>query len=1033
MNNPLGPAMNLAAVGALCVHSVAVALPPAFKGLSVTRVVTTEGNTRYQVFANFDQENTRVVMVESHPPTSSSLSQPEFIRARHQDAGVDENDNPIGSWSPQFNALGTVARENDSWVTATGSGSSGSSTAFLNWEFPAGSTDRSYIPDGAVWSDQTVTTPTLAQPGTSGGFGGQVAEGGWQVLVMQIVRTGDDHEIGSSSAAFYRGDLVVLFGPVGVATSPGIGRYFIGDPKGDDDGDGVINVNDNCPATANPSQVDTDGLGGGDACDEDDDNDGVDDADDNCPLTPNSSQLDCDGNGIGEACETFTDCNGNGIPDVCDIASGFSQDFDSNGQPDECQAVAVPLGGSIQDAINAVPEGQTRFIMLGAGVYAGPVVVQGKSVVIQGAGAGVTILEGAGDETLSVIRFINAPASTALIGVTVRGGQTGTPLPNLPAANAGGGIFVQAGNIHLRDCVVEENLAGFGGGAYLLNAQGKVERCVFRANAATADGGGLQVFRGQCEVIDTTIALNYANSRGGGAHFVEGTHLIDGTTVEGNTSNNIVGGLSWVPEFNPLSRLAVRNSSVRGNSAVTVQGGLGIDAVNGSRLSLEGAQVCDNMPRPNVAGDYEDLGGNEICDCPGDLNYDGAINSVDIAIVLADFGSCTGECVGDADHSGAVDGFDLTVVLTNWGQCQPAGALVAVLPSNGPLSGGTQITLVGTYFTGATEVRIGGVPATAVNVVNATTITAITPAGAAGPKDVVVVTPTREIVAPGAFTHGGVAPSWATMVEALPNPAVVYDEDMRAAIIASGFAWRVKDTATQIEMVLVPAGQFVMGCTQSQLYNCFAGEIPLHQVTLTQAMYMSRYEVTQAQWLEVMGSNPSFHQGEGFPEWGVLPVEQVNFEQAQEFAAETGMRLPTEAEWEYACRAGTMTAFHGWPAMPNGTMVDSLVGNIAWYSANSLGRTRPVGGKFANGFGLHDMIGNVYEWVNDRYGSYSSASQTDPTGPTTGPFRVLRGGAWRSWLYTSTIMLRSSCRAYTEPGKAFNFVGVRMVRSDIVD
>ncbi len=1021
--------MILAAVGAMCVHTVAAALPPAFKGFSVTRVLTPEGNTRYQVFANFDQANTRVVLFESHPLASSYLSQPEFTRARHEDGGTDDKGNPLGTWSPQFNVLGTVARDNDSWATATGSGVSGSSTVFLNWEFPVGSADRSYIPDGAVWSDQTIATPTVAQPGTSGGFGGQVAEGGWQVLVMQIVRSGDDHVPGSSSAVFYRGDLAVIFGPVGQASSSGFGRYFIGDPKGDDDGDGVVNVNDNCPATANPSQVNTDGIGGGDACDEDDDNDGVDDEDDNCPLTPNSGQVDCNGNGIGEACETFTDCNGNEIPDVCDITSGFSQDIDANSQPDECQVVTVPPGGSIQDAINATPEGQTRFLLLGAGVYSGPVVVQGRSIVIQGAGAGVTILDGAGDETLSVIRFINAPAPTALIGVTVRGGQTGTPLPELPAANAGGGIFVQGGHIRLRDCVVEENLAGFGGGAYLLNARSRIEHCTFRANAATADGGGLQVLRGQCEVIDTTIELNYANSRGGGAHFVEGTHMIDGSNVDGNTSNNIVGGLSWVPEFNPLSRLAVRNSTVRGNSAVIVQGGLGVDEVNGARLSLEGVQVCDNMPRPNVAGDYEDLGGNEICDCPGDLNHDGAINPVDMAMVLADFGTCNGECAGDADHDGVVGGLDLTVVLSNWGQCWTAGALVAVLPSNGPSSGGTQITLRGTYFTGATAVRIGGVPATAVHVVNATTITAITPAGEAGPKNVVVVTPTREIVAPGAFNYGAAVPAWATMVEALPNPAVVYNADKRAAIIASGFAWRVKDTATQIEMVLVPSGQFVMGCTQSQLYNCAAGEIPLHQVTLTQPMYMSRYEVTQAQWLEVMGSNPSYHQGPNFPEWAVLPVEQVTYGAVQEFAARSGMRLPTEAEWEYSCRAGAGLAFHGWPEMPTGTMADSMVGNIAWYEGNTTGRTRPVGGKFANGFGLHDMSGNVFEWVNDRYGSYTGASQTDPTGPTTGPFRVVRGGAYTA--SSNTWALRSSHRAYTEPSKAFSFVGVRLVRSDI--
>lgn len=244
--------MILAAVGAMCVHTVAAALPPAFKGFSVTRVLTPEGNTRYQVFANFDQANTRVVLFESHPLASSYLSQPEFIRARHQDAWVDDDVNPIGSWSPQFNALGTGARENDSWVTATGSAVSGSSTVFLNWEFPAGSTDRSYIPNGAVWSDQTVSTPTLAQPGTSGGFGGQVAEGGWQVLVMQIVRSGDDHAPGSSSAAFFRGDLGVVFGPLEPGFSSGFGQYFIGDPQGDDDRDGVVNVNDNCPAIANP-------------------------------------------------------------------------------------------------------------------------------------------------------------------------------------------------------------------------------------------------------------------------------------------------------------------------------------------------------------------------------------------------------------------------------------------------------------------------------------------------------------------------------------------------------------------------------------------------------------------------------------------------------------------------------------------------------------------------------------------------------------------------------------------------------------
>jgi formylglycine-generating enzyme required for sulfatase activity len=106
------------------------------------------------------------------------------------------------------------------------------------------------------------------------------------------------------------------------------------------------------------------------------------------------------------------------------------------------------------------------------------------------------------------------------------------------------------------------------------------------------------------------------------------------------------------------------------------------------------------------------------------------------------------------------------------------------------------------------------------------------------------------------------------------------------------------------------------------------------------------------------------------------------------------MRLPTEAEWEYAYRAGTTTAFHGFTGYLNGTNDDSLVGNIAWYSSNSNSQSRPVGGKAGNGFGLHDMAGNVREWVNDWYGWYSLGAQTDPTGPTTGSSRVFRGGSW---------------------------------------
>ena len=142
--------------------------------------------------------------------------------------------------------------------------------------------------------------------------------------------------------------------------------------------------------------------------------------------------------------------------------------------------------------------------------------------------------------------------------------------------------------------------------------------------------------------------------------------------------------------------------------------------------------------------------------------------------------------------------------------------------------------------------------------------------------------------------------------------------------------------------------------------------------------------------------------------------------------------MPTEAEWEYACRAGTTTAFHGWPAQTAGTNNDTQVGNIAWYyegscSNGAMCQTRPVGGKAPNGFGLHDMSGNVWEWVNDWYSSgyYASSPSTNPPGPSSGWDRVLRGGSWDY----GTNDLRSSRRGYVTPGSTYYGIGFRVARA----
>ena len=208
----------------------------------------------------------------------------------------------------------------------------------------------------------------------------------------------------------------------------------------------------------------------------------------------------------------------------------------------------------------------------------------------------------------------------------------------------------------------------------------------------------------------------------------------------------------------------------------------------------------------------------------------------------------------------------------------------------------------------------------------------------------------------------------------------------------------------------------MMGCSPSKYWGCFDYS-PLHQVTLTNAFYLGRYEVTQAQWLAEMGSNPSGFSGN--PDSPSRPVEKVSWNMIQGFNTATGLRLPTEAEWEYAYRAGTTTAFH------NASDDETTLGTIAWYAGNSSGQTHAVGGKLSNALGIHDMSGNVWEWCQDWGGPYSSASVTNPTGPTTGTYRLLRGG---NWYYGSTYC-RASQRSVSSPDLGNNVFGFRAVRN----
>ena len=265
--------------------------------------------------------------------------------------------------------------------------------------------------------------------------------------------------------------------------------------------------------------------------------------------------------------------------------------------------------------------------------------------------------------------------------------------------------------------------------------------------------------------------------------------------------------------------------------------------------------------------------------------------------------------------------------------------------------------------------------------------------------------------------------SWATVLQWNPDPDVVLDAAVRAKIVASGYPWRVRDNSSGIEMLLIPGGTFTMGCSRSNSYVCDGDESPSHQVTLSKAFYLGKTEVTQAQWQAKMGSNPSYFKN--YSDSPSRPVEYVSWNDIAGFNTATGLRLPSEAEWEYACRGGTTTAFHSMPGYPNGTDDGRLLGTIAWYSDNADNTTHAVAGKAANAFGMYDMSGNVWEWCNDWYGDYSASFSTDPAGPSTGMSRVLRGGDW----YNHSRFCRSSNRADPGPDSRSNIIGFRVART----
>ncbi len=236
-------------------------------------------------------------------------------------------------------------------------------------------------------------------------------------------------------------------------------------------------------------------------------------------------------------------------------------------------------------------------------------------------------------------------------------------------------------------------------------------------------------------------------------------------------------------------------------------------------------------------------------------------------------------------------------------------------------------------------------------------------------------------------------------------------------------------TIAGIEMVWIPAGAFKMGVTRMEK-DRLSDEQPQHQVTLTQGFWMGKYEVTKAQWEAVAKTKPWSGRAYVLDDLD-SPAVYVSWSAVQDFIAalneQSGehFRLPTEAEWEYACRGGTSTRFShgddsGYAELGAYAWCEDNAANAGEEYAHAVGRLSP------NSWGLHDMYGNVWEWCSDRYGDkyYGNSPETDPPGPRAGAYRVKRGGSW----LMAGMYCRSALRSRDDPGSRNSSLGFRLCR-----
>ena len=371
------------------------------------------------------------------------------------------------------------------------------------------------------------------------------------------------------------------------------------------------------------------------------------------------------------------DCDANGTVDCVELALIEGADADGDGALDACQAIDVPGDyKTIQAAIDAIPAGIARTILVAAGTYNQSFSLDGKNVVVRGAPGNATIVDGTG-LTTSVVRFAGGEPTTAGVeNLVIRNGTVGSLIYPTAPFLVGGAVYGSNSSAFIRGCRFESNASDFGGAVYLYRSAILVDDCVFSANIASDMGGGLMLFESTGTVSGNLFSGNTAALSGAGNgsafHSVgalnadETVEMIDCTVLAnfGGIDVAAVEMFEW-PEGR-RGRLRISNTTISDNGP---GGGLRVRGTQQACTLAAGTVICGNASR-NVAGPYLVSGAVQICDCLADLTLDRIVNGADLGVVLAAWGAASANGVGDANHDGFVNGADLAQVLAAWGACQ---------------------------------------------------------------------------------------------------------------------------------------------------------------------------------------------------------------------------------------------------------------------------------------------------------------------------------------------------------------------------